>query len=75
MVLMLLRVRFVCRVGVLVVVLIAAATVVAVGKPSSMPSCSIRSNMLKLFAISSQSSDVAGEFTGRYMCFVLSRLA
>ena len=53
MVLMLLRVRFVCRVGVLVVVLIAVATVVAVGKSSSMPSCSIRSNRLELFDISS----------------------
>ena len=44
-----------CRVGVLVVMLIAVVTVVAVGKSSSMSSCSIRSNMLELFAISSVS--------------------
>ena len=62
-------------ISVLVVVLIAAATVVAVGKSSSMPNCSIRSNMLKLFAISSQSSNVAGEFTGIYIYIYISRLA
>ena len=70
---MLLCVRFVCRVGVLVVMLIAVATVVAVGKSSSMPSCNNRSNMLKLFAISSQLSDAVGESVGRYTCSVLSR--
>ena len=35
------------------VVLIAAATVVAVGKSSSIPSRSIKPNMLALFAIAS----------------------
>ena len=48
---MLLSVRFVCSAGLPVVMLIAVATVVAVGKSSSIPSCSIRSNMLALFAI------------------------
>ena len=51
MVLTRLSVCTVCSVGRLVVVLIAVATVVAVGKSSSIPSCSIRSNMLALFAI------------------------
>ena len=55
MVLTRLSICLVCSVGRLVVMLIAVATVVAVGKSSLMPSCSIRSNMLKLFSISSVS--------------------
>ena len=78
MVLMLLRIRLVCRVGMRVVVLITVATVVVVGKSSSMPSCSIRSNMLQLFAISSHSSDVCAnrmvlDVAG--VCVVLCRRA
>ena len=76
MVLTRLSICLVCSVGRLVVMLIAVATVVAVGKSSSMPRCSIRSNMLQLFAISSRSSGACAnrmvlEVAG--VCVVLCR--